>query len=322
MPNKPTTSTEYLTFSQRYGYEVLPGPMQLEKLSDTLRREIWGATREFLIVFRVQGNLGGFYFKDEAICRFIENILGRNLELAHDEIQLSYSDVEKQIKAILLREKFNKVLDLIEDIANEPYERIVAYRNTIISTQLREKFQGSRENLINTYKRQFEEQAAAYWLDTSKRPYKFFPRSSMEQGYAAQQALKTIEEGDIPGASAHLRKATEHINVRQYADSIADSIHAVESVARTIDPKAENTLGPALKSLEKAGVINHPVLKVAFLKLYGYTNNEQGIRHALLDKDSPDVGLDEAMFMFGACASFAAYLVNKHQQLKQQQDTA
>ena len=79
-----------------------------------------------------------------------------------------------------------------------------------------------------------------------------------------------------------------------------------------VDPKAERTLAPALSSLERAGVIRHKALKQAFSKLYGYTNDAEGIRHSLLDKDSPDVDLDEAMFMFGACASFAAYLVNKH----------
>ena len=79
-----------------------------------------------------------------------------------------------------------------------------------------------------------------------------------------------------------------------------------------IDPKASKTLGPALNSLEKAGLLKHQSLKAAFEKLYGYTSNEQGIRHALLDQDSPDVGLDEAVFMFGACASFAAYLAKKH----------
>ena len=78
-----------------------------------------------------------------------------------------------------------------------------------------------------------------------------------------------------------------------------------------VDPKAEKTLGSALKSLESAGVIRHSALREAFSKLYGYTNDEEGIRHPLLDKDSPDVDLDEAMFMFGACASFAAYLASK-----------
>ncbi len=41
-------SDDHLTFSQRHGYESLPEPMQLEELSDDLRREIWNATREFL----------------------------------------------------------------------------------------------------------------------------------------------------------------------------------------------------------------------------------------------------------------------------------
>lgn len=44
------------------------------------------------------------------------------------------------------------------------------------------------------------------------------------------------------------------------------------------------------------------------------TSSEEGVRHSLVFKDSADVGLDEAMFMFGACASFAAYLANKHRQ--------
>ena len=104
------------------------------------------------------------------------------------------------------------------------------------------------------------------------------------------------------------------MNAQRYSDSIVDSIHAVESVARIIDPKSSQILGPALTSLASAGVIKHPALKEAFSKLYGYTSDEQGIRHPLLDKDAPAVGLDEAMLMFGACASFAAYLVSKHRQ--------
>ena len=99
-------------------------------------------------------------------------------------------------------------------------------------------------------------------------------------------------------------------------DSISDSIHAVESAARVLDPQASKTLTPALNSLEKAGVLKHRALKEAFAKLYGYTSDEQGIRHALLDQNAADVGLEEALFMFGACASFAAYLTEKHRQVK------
>ena len=82
-----------------------------------------------------------------------------------------------------------------------------------------------------------------------------------------------------------------------------------------IDPEGKRRpSAPALDSLEKGGLLKHTALKAAFKKLYGYTSDEQGIRHSLLDQDSADVGLDEAMFMFGACASFAAYLAQKHRQ--------
>ena len=162
----------------------------------------------------------------------------------------------------------------------------------------------------------FERHGAAYRLDTSQRPYKFFPQTSKEQGEAVRRVIETLGESGMEGAAAHLRQAAQHINAGQHGDSIADSIHAVESVAKKIDQRANKTLGPALDSLERAGVLKHPALKEAFKKLYGYTNDEQGIRHALLDKRSPDVGLDEAVFMFGTCASFAAYLVGKHRQAK------
>ena len=92
-------------------------------------------------------------------------------------------------------------------------------------------------------------------------------------------------------------------------------LHAVESVARTIDPKASKTLRPAIRSLEAKGVLKHPAFQEACIKLYKYTSDESGIRHALLDERAADVDLDDAVFMFGACASFAAYLVNRHKQL-------
>ena len=89
-----------------------------------------------------------------------------------------------------------------------------------------------------------------------------------------------------------------------------ESIHAVESVARQIAPDAK-TLGEALQALKTRGLFNHPAVQPGISSLYGYTNDEQGIRHALLDKPAAEVGQDEALFMFGACAPFASYLSRK-----------
>ena len=279
------------SFSQRYGYEPLPEPMRLEEISNDLRREIWNAVREVLLEKSHRGS--GYYYFQAPGSRFVERVLGANTKTSEDEIPTGHDQVCANLKNSVLNPQFNQVLDLIEIMVND---------------------RDITENFGKRMSNSFEQYAAAYWLDTSQQPYRFVPRSSKEQGEATQQAIETIRENNLEGAAAHLRQATEHINARQYGDSITDSIHAVESVARAIDPKASKTLGPALDSLEKGGLLKHAALKAAFKKLYGYTSDEQGIRHSLLDQDSAAVGLDEAMFMFGACASFAAYLAEKHRQ--------
>ena len=52
--------------------------------------------------------------------------------------------------------------------------------------------------------------------------------------------------------------------------------------------------------------------KRAIISLYGYTSDEKGIRHALLNDDEARVDRDDAVFMLGACAAFASYLWRKH----------
>ena len=49
------------------------------------------------------------------------------------------------------------------------------------------------------------------------------------------------------GSAAQLRKAAECINGQDWAGSVRESIHAVESVARQLDPKASNALGSCVE---------------------------------------------------------------------------
>ena len=42
-----------------------------------------------------------------------------------------------------------------------------------------------------------------------------------------------------------------------------------------------------------------------------YTNDEKGIRHALLDDGTAKVDEADALFTLGACAAFVSYLINK-----------
>ena len=292
-----------LTFSQRYGYEPLPEPMRLGQISDDLRREIWNITRKFfdeIITWSDTGMYSKPCFKVDVRQR-IEVILGKLLKKPEDEIDTSPEAVLLQLKTIIIKHKFNDILDFFEHFFN--------YITIDISSIPDRKLSGYRKYISIL----LDEHAAAYRLDTSKQPFQFIPRSSKEEGEAVQQAIETIQEEGMDNASNYLRKAAGKINKRQFSEAVRDSIDAVESVARRIAPKS-STLGGALNSLAKNGLLSNNELKAGFEKLYAYTNSAAGIRHPTVLKDSSDVGLDEALFMFGACASFAAYLVSKHRQ--------
>ena len=288
------------SYSQRYEYEPLPERMKLEELSDDFRRELWDA---MWIMFRGMTKVNSYgtsHLPNELVRSFVRT-LGNIRRTPRDRINTDYDEILRACRNVVLEYKFNWVLDLIEALLEGRPKR------TNIHIVM----------FVNTIEEAFREQTA-YKLVQVDGEFQFFPQSSEEQGKAAGQAIQTLYDTGMEGAAAHLREAAKAINKgdkKSLAQAVADSIHAVESVARMIDPKASKDLGPALTSLTDAGVIKHPALKNAFAKLYGYTSDEQGIRHALLDKGAPDVDIDEAVFMFGACASFAAYLVNKYQKM-------
>lgn len=50
----------------------------------------------------------------------------------------------------------------------------------------------------------------------------------------------------------------------------------------------------------------HEALKEAFKKLYGYTSDAEGIRHALLN--DPTLDFEDAKFMLVACSGFVNLL--------------
>ena len=60
-----------------------------------------------------------------------------------------------------------------------------------------------------------------------------------------------------------------------------------------------------MRSIEGRGLL-HSALKDAFSKLYAYTSDEQGIRHAMLDE--PNLTRADARFFLLSCTSFVNYL--------------
>jgi len=117
-----------------------------------------------------------------------------------------------------------------------------------------------------------------------------------------------LKDTQYEGVNAHLKRALALLSDRKnpdYRNSIKESISAVESIAKVIAGKSSATLGQALKIMETKKKI-HPALKSGFSSLYGYTSDEEGIRHAMLDE--PNITAADAKYFLLSCTSFVNYL--------------
>lgn len=279
-----------LSFSQRYGYEPLPQQLKLGELSREARTRFWNILYWYIkdTAYKV-----GSYWK-------LQGVWADIMRSAHvflfddllDEWEPSSRIFIESYKPFFHSSPFNEIFDLLEFLM---------------------RHRKCPPPFINDISAVFPEFHLAYALD--KETCTIYQSPTRQEGEAIIEALQQLRNAGLIGAQQHLAKAAKCINSGDWADGVRESIHAVESVARQVAPGDAKTLGPALKKLEDKGVLQHRALREAFDKLYGYTCDEQGIRHALLGQGAPNVGLDEAVFMLGACASFASYLCRKQQAL-------
>ena len=64
-----------------------------------------------------------------------------------------------------------------------------------------------------------------------------------------------------------------------------------------------------MKKLEDCGIKLHSAFRGALEKMYGYTSDARGIRHAL--REEPTLDSDDARFMLVSCSAFVNYLKTK-----------
>lgn len=103
----------------------------------------------------------------------------------------------------------------------------------------------------------------------------------------------------------HIQTALSFLSdreVRDYRNSIKESISAVEAACRIVSNNSKATLGEALKSIPML----HPAFRNALSSMYGYTNDADGIRHSLMDESV--VTYCDAKFFLALCSSFVSYL--------------
>ena len=133
----------------------------------------------------------------------------------------------------------------------------------------------------------------------------------------SKEEIAEIDEAlgsPIPVVNVHLQNALKLLSDRKapdYRNSIKESISSVEAICKLIANNEKTDLTGALSIIEREGKIDlHPSLKRAFINLYGYTCDADGIRHALKD-EKVNSDFDEAKFMLVTCSAFVNYLISK-----------
>jgi hypothetical protein len=136
------------------------------------------------------------------------------------------------------------------------------------------------------------------------------PISSEQEAQAVEKAIQQTR-GPHSNSAEHLQQALNLLALKPVPDfrnSIKESISAVEAISAVITGNTKATLGDALKVIGSQAQL-HGALRSAFDKLYGYTSNADGIRHALMEE--ANLEQEDAIFMLVACSAFVSYLIAK-----------
>ncbi|MBQ2969350.1 MAG: hypothetical protein IJE15_03035 [Bacteroidaceae bacterium] len=275
-------------FSERYGYTKPSDTIIREKITPEIESAICNSF-SFLqkdISYRELGYVHSEYPSLEKFL-WIHFFNKKIKDYFNQEVAIPF--LESDAYWFMKLDCIDKTLEYLDYIKNKNHINKQAYLN-----------------FISNLNSGFERHKFAYRIIENK----VVEITSKEEIVAIEDALSNNKDN----IKSHLSKALELYALKpegDYCNSIKESISAVEAYCR--EKTGENTLGDALKKLEKVGVVIPNVLRTAFDKLYAYTNQPTtGIRHALMDSEGTYVPkAEEALFMLVACSAFINYLNKK-----------
>ena len=284
-PDKSYADRRRLSFEQAEGVEALPAQMRQKEISPVLASELWEFVYNSIIRSSHRDNLG---FNVHNVVEPWVTVLYRHHVVREcapaDEFNTAFRVLIDKVKKIILSGDYIKVFGFLQ----------FALR----SNRLQPEFAHSVSRILASCR-------SAYSVIDNDT---IVPIASEAERETLEAALIDLSTSEFYGARAHLKAAAAALTSGDYADSVRESIHAVKSVARCLEPSGK--LSNALARLEKSASI-HGGLKNGFLAIYGYASDEKGIRHALIDGPSANVDETDALFMIGGCAAFVSYLIGK-----------
>lgn len=273
-----------MRFSEKQGLVPVRSAIQGRSLDDTTRTRLWNAILYYLPKER------SFKTADSWRHNLYRRIWGDFLKLPVDSMG-GEERVRSHLRSLVTSGQWYEVYDLFEFIieARIPDSRGVRPLTTLMSRALSEEMAGFR------------------WFEGQG----FIEITDENEIAAIEDAIAATTHHNFKAVHEHLSAALAKLSDRHnpdYRNSIKESISAVEATVQVLTKKPNAQLADALRLLKTKAPV-HGAFESALKKLYAYTSDAQGIRHALTDE--PTLDSADGKFMLVACSAFVVYLIQK-----------
>lgn len=265
--------------------------MQIDDLDERSRKSIYNLWSEIYVECQNVCNYEGGDW-EEVIYPIYTKLYNQTLgplEFVQENV------VVKIIENTILKDKYNKIFDLLE-YTTILFEGVIKCFGSRVSR---------KANYYAQYNNLFESEYIGYrFLNGNIAPIS----DSVEIQSIKEAFFKPYDK-----VRAHLSKANRFLSDREspdYENSIKESISALESLAQIITKTegAQATFGKMSAKLEKQGIITSG-MKGAFSALYGFSSNCRGVRHSGNNGDI--VSFDEAKYILVISTAFINYVMSK-----------
>lgn len=279
------------TFAERMGHREARNLIQKNDLDNETRVELWN---DLVFLKKVFDNVANeSYRTDQTEHDLLQSVWCSFYHRPLDEIPRN-DEIWNRVKSTIIKDSWFDALSLIEHIVKR------------LSTIEHGRLKGIFSALVDGHNETFEKYLVAYrFIGTLITPI-----DSDAEVAAVQSVLDQTDH--LAGVRHSLQRAVELLADRKqpdYSNSIKESISAVEAIVKKVTGKG--TLGDGIKKLESSGINIHPALKEAWLKMYGWTSDANGIRHAGIEAADANQAL--AKYALVSCSAFISYLLDEGQ---------
>jgi hypothetical protein len=269
-------------FSQRAGINLLSKAIQRESIDDDLKNALWTSFHETFVeaYYHDEGEHGFSYHRHRKEMERWLYCLWTKFFKEPSDTEPDFRSAISHLRRTFFRAEWHWIFDFLEFSAKHA-EKIGPLLVKFANVQL------ERENSA----------------------YRFVGSEIVE--ITSPTEIAAIEDA-LTGPKAariHFDRALAMLSDRKNPDfrnSIKESISGVETVCRLVAGSEKDTLSGALKKLSAKTPL-HPAFEQALLKLYGFTSDEGGIRHSLMEE--PSLRYSDAKFMLVLCAGFTNFLL-------------